>query len=483
MSIRLYNTLTRKKEEFVPLHDGEVRFYCCGPTVYNFIHIGNARTFVMADVIRRYLEYAGYRVKFVLNITDIDDRIIQTANEQKLSFHDVAQMYTEAFFEDMGGIGMKMPDTTPKVTDHLDGIIRIIRSLMDRGYAYASSGGVYYDVTRFEGYGKLSGKNPEDLRAGARVEVDETKRSPLDFVLWKSSKPGEPAWDSPWGPGRPGWHIECSAMSTAHLGEELDIHGGGADLIFPHHENEIAQSEGATGQTLARYWIHFGFLNVDNEKMSKSLGNFWLLRDALKKFRPEALRLLFLQTHYASPLNFTEDNLRAAEAAHRRIEATLQRSRQALELRQQLGGSVGGSDVHEDVEKFSKQLDQIERDIVEAMNDDFNTAAAIGKIFDICNGLARITTTKTLNDFTAYVIKRAQDLILEWNEFLGILNLSKAESGSKKLEELVQLLVDIRTEARTRKDWALSDRIRDGLAGLGIVIEDTPSGTLWRVNP
>ncbi len=483
MSIRLYNTLTRKKEEFVPLHDGEVRFYCCGPTVYNFIHIGNARTFVMADVIRRYLEYAGYRVKFVLNITDIDDRIIQTANEQKLSFHDVAQMYTEAFFEDMGGIGMKMPDATPKVTDHLDGIIRIIRSLMDRGYAYASSGGVYYDVTRFEGYGKLSGKNPEDLRAGARVEVDETKRSPLDFVLWKSSKPGEPAWDSPWGPGRPGWHIECSAMSTAHLGEELDIHGGGADLIFPHHENEIAQSEGATGQTLARYWIHFGFLNVDNEKMSKSLGNFWLLRDALKKFRPEALRLLFLQTHYASPLNFTEENLRAAEAAHRRIEATLQRSRQALELRQQLGGSVGGSDVHEDVEKFSKQLDQIERDIVEAMNDDFNTAAAIGKIFDICNGLARITTTKTLNDFTAYVIKRAQDLILEWNEFLGILNLSKAESGSKKLEELVQLLVDIRTEARTRKDWALSDRIRDGLAGLGIVIEDTPSGTLWRVNP
>ncbi len=483
MPIQLYNTLTRRKEEFVPRDKSEVTYYCCGPTVYNYIHIGNARTFVMADVIRRYLEHAGYKVKFVLNITDIDDRIIHTANEQGLDFHAVAQMYTEAFFEDMAGIGLKLPDAFPRVTEHLNEIIAITQKLIANGLAYESDGSVYYHVDGFDGYGKLSGKNPDDLIAGSRVEVDETKRNPLDFVLWKAAKPGEPSWDSPWGKGRPGWHIECSAMSTTLLGETIDLHAGGADLIFPHHENEIAQSEGASGKPFARYWIHFGFLNVDNEKMSKSLGNFWLLRDALKKFRPEAIRLLFLQTHYASPLNFTEDNLHAAENAHKRLEAILNRSQQALELREQLGGSVGRDEVHEFVEAFSKQLDRFEQDVEAAMSDDFNTAAAMGKIFEVFNGLARITSTKTLNNFTAYVIKRARDLILQWNEFLGFLNLSTPQSpvSSKRVDDLVQLLIDLRAQARAKKDWATSDLIRDRLNAMGIALEDSPSGTLWRI--
>lgn len=483
MPIQLYNTLTRRKEEFVPRDKSRVTYYCCGPTVYNYIHIGNARTFVMADVIRRYLEYAGYKVKFVLNITDIDDRIINTANEQGLDFHAVAQMYTEAFFEDMAGIGLKLPDAFPRVTEHLNEIIAITQKLIANGLAYESDGSVYYHVGGFDGYGKLSGKNPDDLIAGARVEVDETKRNPLDFVLWKAAKPGEPSWDSPWGKGRPGWHIECSAMSTTLLGETIDLHAGGADLIFPHHENEIAQSEGASGKPFARYWIHFGFLNVDNEKMSKSLGNFWLLRDALKKFRPEAIRLLFLQTHYASPLNFTEDNLRAAENAHKRLESILNRSQQVLELREQLGGSVGRDEVHDFVESFNKQLDRLQQDVETAMNDDFNTAAAMGKIFEVFNGLARMTSTKTLNDFTAYVIKRARDLILQWNEFLGFLNLSTAQSpvSNKRIDDLIQLLVDLRTSAREKKDWATSDLIRDRLSAMGITLEDSPSGTLWRI--
>ncbi len=481
MPIQVYNTLTRQKEEFIPKKKSEVTYYCCGPTVYNFIHIGNARTFVMADVIRRYMEYAGYKVKFVLNITDIDDRIIKTAQEQGMDFHAVGQMYTEAFFEDMGGIGLKMPDAFPRVTEHLNSIVGMIKKLMDRGLAYQSDGGVYYNVSKFDGYGKLSGKNPDDLIAGSRVEVDETKRNPLDFVLWKAAKPGEPSWESPWGHGRPGWHIECSAMSNALLGETIDLHAGGADLVFPHHENEIAQSEGASGCALSRYWIHFGFLNVDNEKMSKSLGNFWLLRDALKKFRPEAIRLLFLQTHYASPLNYTEENLRAAETAHKRLEAIMHRSQQALELREQLGGSVGRGEVHDYVETFSKLLDRLEEDVETAMNDDFNTAAAMGKVFEVFNGLSRISNTKTLNDFTAYVIKRARDLILRWNEFLGFLDLSKPETSSKRTDELVQLLIDLRTQAREQKNWAMSDMIRDRLSAIGIALEDTPTGTLWRI--
>lgn len=481
MSIRIYNTLSRQKEDFVPISPDEVRMYACGPTVYNFIHIGNARTFVMADVIRRYLEYAGYKVRFVMNITDIDDKIIKRAQEDGLEPSEVAQLYSEAFFEDIAGVGIRMPDAVPRVTEHLEEILEIIQTLILKGFAYESKGSVYYDVGKFPGYGKLSGKNIDDLISGARVEVDESKSNPLDFALWKASKPGEPAWDSLWGPGRPGWHIECSAMSMCHLGDQIDIHTGGADLMFPHHENEIAQSEGATGHQFVKYWMHFGFLNVNDEKMSKSAGNFWLLRDILKKVRPEALRLFFLQKHYASPLSFSEDTLRDAENAHKRLEATYNRLHQILELRESIGGAVGGDAVATDLEKFGQDLDRLESDILEAMNDDFNTAAAMGKIFEVFNGLNKIATPKQMNDYAVYVMNRARDLINEWNGFLGFLHLSKPEGVSKKHEQLIELLLSVRKALRDKKEWAMSDRIRDGLAEIGVAIEDSPEGTTWRL--
>lgn len=481
MSIRIYNTLSRQKEDFVPISPDEVRMYACGPTVYNFIHIGNARTFVMADVIRRYLEYAGYKVRFVMNITDIDDKIIKRAQEDGLEPSEIAQLYSEAFFEDIAGVGIRMPDAVPRVTEHLEDILEIIQTLILKGFAYESKGSVYYDVGKFPGYGKLSGKNIDDLVSGARVEVDESKSNPLDFALWKASKPGEPAWDSLWGPGRPGWHIECSAMSMCHLGDQIDIHTGGADLMFPHHENEIAQSEGATGHQFVKYWMHFGFLNVNDEKMSKSAGNFWLLRDILKKVRPEALRLFFLQKHYASPLSFSEDTLRDAENAHKRLEATYNRLHQILELRESIGGAVGGDAVATDLEKFGQDLDRLESDILEAMNDDFNTAAAMGKIFEVFNGLNKIATPKQMNDYAVYVMNRARDLINEWNGFLGFLHLSKPEGVSRKHEQLIELLLSVRKALRDKKEWAMSDRIRDGLAEIGVAIEDSPEGTTWRL--
>ncbi len=481
MGISIYNTLTRQKEELVTIHPNEIMMYSCGPTVYNYIHIGNARTFLMADVIRRYLEYTGYKVKFVMNITDIDDRIINEANEKNLEFSEVNQLYTEGFFEDIAKLGMHMPDIVPRVTDHVEDIVRLIQTLVLKGFAYESEGSVYYDVGKFAGYGKLSGRNVDDLMSGARVEVNEKKNNPLDFVLWKASKPGEPSWPSLWGQGRPGWHIECSAMCMAHLADQIDIHTGGADLVFPHHENEIAQSEAATGHPFARYWMHFGFLNIDNEKMSKSLGNFWLVRDVLKKFRPEAIRLFFLQKHYASPLNFSEDNIRDAENAHKRLETIFNKVKQALELKETLGGSIRPDTVDHDAEQFSKDLDRLEKEFHDAMNDDFNTAAAMGKIFEIFNGLNKITTPKMLNDFSLYVMKRARDMILEWNEFLGFLHLSKPESVSKKHEQIIELLLEIRNDLRKKKEWALSDKIRDGLDTIGITIEDSPEGTTWKL--
>ena len=481
MALKLYSTLTRQKEPFIPIREHEVLMYSCGPTVYNYIHIGNARTFVMADIIRRYLEYSGYKVKYVMNITDIDDKIINEAHDKGLEFSDVTQLYSEGFFEDIAKLGIRMPDAIPRVTEHLDDIINLVQTLILKGYAYESEGSVYYNVGKFAGYGKLSGKNIDDLISGARVEVNEKKKNPLDFVLWKAAKPGEPSWESLWGNGRPGWHIECSAMCMNHLADQIDIHCGGADLVFPHHENEIAQSEAATGKVFSKYWLHFGFLNVDNEKMSKSLGNFWLARDVLKKFRPEAVRLFFLQKHYGSPLNFSEDNIRDAENAHKRLELIFNKVQQALDLKETLGGSVGSDSIHTEVEQFSKDLDRLEIEFHEAMDDDFNTAAAMGKIFEIFNGLNKIASPKLINDFSSYVLKRARDKILEWNEFLGFLHLSKPENVSKKYEQIIELLLEVRKDLRTRKEWALSDKIRDGLNDIGISIEDSAEGTIWKL--
>jgi len=474
MGIRIYNTLTRRKEDFQPRHPGEVSFYSCGPTVYNYIHIGNARTFIMSDVIRRYLLYCGYKVKFVMNVTDIDDRIIKQSNEEGIEFHAVAKKYTDAFLEDIQNAGMRMPDIIPKVTDHLPQIIELVQKLIANGHAYELQGSVYYDVTRFEGYGKLSGKNIDDLQAGARVEVDETKRSPLDFVLWKASKPGEPWWESPWGKGRPGWHIECSAMCMKHLSEQVDIHTGGADLIFPHHENEIAQSEGATNKTFVKYWMHFGFLNVNDEKMSKSLGNFWLLRDALKHYRPEVLRLLFLQKHYASPLNFSEEALNDVQSAHKRIEGIFERLEKAIQT------GATSKDPNADAERFAKELERLENDIVDAMNDDFNTAAALGKIFEVFHGVSRILSSGKIDSAALKTLEVAQRSIRRWNDVLGILNISQPAPADKNFEALMDLIIEVRREMRLQKNWAMSDLIRDRLNAIGVAIEDTPDATTWK---
>ncbi len=472
MPLVIHNTLTRKKETFQPLAPDKITMYSCGPTVYNYIHIGNARTFMMADMIRRYLQYRGFSVRFVTNVTDIDDRIIQTANATGRDFMEINKTYTDAFIEDIARAGVKPPEVLPKVTDHVPEIIAIIQILIQKGFAYESDGSIYYDVKKFTTYGNLSGKNIDDLKSGARVEVNETKRDPLDFVLWKSSKPGEPSWESPWGKGRPGWHIECSAMCIKHLGEEIDIHIGGADLIFPHHENEIAQSEGASGKQFARYWMHCGFLNVNNEKMSKSLGNFWLLRDVLEKFRPEVLRLFFIQHHYASPLNFSEQNLRDTETAHRRLENTFSRLEEAIKEKPIAASSVG-------LEAFEKEFDRLVVEFDEAMEDDFNTAGASGKVFEIFSGLNRFLGKPT-DEKGQRILKKISDQLLAWNEFFGFLHLTKAGTASGDIAPFMELLIEIRREMRKKKDFAMSDLIRDRLSELNIVIEDTPQGTKWK---
>ena len=340
--LKIYNTLTRKKEEFIPLNPPEVTFYSCGPTVYDYFHIGNARSFVMSDIVRRYLIYAGYKVKFAMNLTDIDDKIINKANALGIDSKEVAKRFSDAFFEDIDKLGLLRADINPRATEHIPEIIGMIEKLIENGKAYEVNGDVFYEISKFEGYGKLSGKNIDDLESGARVEVNEVKRSPLDFALWKSAKPGEPWWESPWGKGRPGWHIECSAMSCKHLGETFDIHAGGSDLIFPHHENEIAQSEGATGKPFAKYWMHYGFLNIDNEKMSKSLGNVFNLRDMVKKYKPETLRFFYAQTHYASPLNFTAEALESADRGLEKLNNLFDNAKQALAAGPPSGSAIFG---------------------------------------------------------------------------------------------------------------------------------------------
>lgn len=463
--MKLYNTLTKTKEEFVPLHPGEVRMYSCGPTVYNYFHIGNARPFIIFDVFRRYMEYKGYKVTFVQNFTDIDDKMIQRAKEEGITVKELAEKFIEEYFKDADALGIRRADYHPRATEHIDDIIEFIQKLMDKGLAYQAGNDVYFDTSAYEDYGKLSGQSLEDLEMGARIDINEAKKNPMDFVLWKGQKPGEPAWDSPWGPGRPGWHIECSVMSTKYLGETIDIHSGGQDLIFPHHENEIAQSEGLTGKPFARYWLHNGYINVDNRKMSKSLGNFFTVRDIIKEFDPEVVRLFMLSSHYRNPINFSRELLEQEQSALERLYNAKHNLEYLLE-------SAPDRPADEEEKQFLDKLPRFVKDFEEAMEDDINTADAVGVIFD----LVREINTSIKGGQAAETIRAALYTLTKLTDILGLL----AKDTRQKLDSEIEALIEKREQARKEKNWALADKIRDELKEQGIILEDTPQGVRWK---
>ncbi|MGC7847714.1 cysteine--tRNA ligase [Desulforudis sp. 1088] len=476
--MQFYNTLTKRQETFVPMEPGKVRMYVCGPTTYNFIHLGNARAMVVFDTIRRYLIYKGYDVTCVQNFTDIDDKIIKRANEEGADPIALAAQYVDEYFIDADALHVRRADVHPKVSEHLDDIVALIQRLIDNGLAYAVDGDVYYAVRNFPDYGKLSGRDVEDMLSGARVEVDPRKRDPLDFALWKAAKPGEPAWPSPWGMGRPGWHIECSAMAMKYLGETLDIHGGGADLIFPHHENEIAQSEGATGRPFARYWIHNGFITIREEKMSKSLGNISLVRDLVRAFPPGALRLFLLSTHYRSPLDFNPEKMGASTKGLARLKNSIVLLDEALAGR---AADEGNERAAELKEKLGELRERFER----AMDDDFNTALAVAAVFDLAGEVNAYLHNEQAPEREA--LARARALFDDFNSVLGIFReeegrivLDEESLGGDLVSGLLDLLLGLRQEARQGKDFATADRIRDGLKAAGFVIEDTPRGARWK---
>ncbi|MHB0884671.1 MAG: cysteine--tRNA ligase [Bacillota bacterium] len=463
--MRIHNTLTRRKEDFRPIEPGHVGIYVCGPTVWDYMHIGNARPFVFFDVVRRYLRYRGYTVKYVQNFTDVDDKIINRANRLGLDPMAMAEDYIKAYFEDTETLGVDVADVHPRASQHIGEIVALVQDLIAKGYAYEIDGDVFFSAAKDPQYGQLSGQSLDDLKAGARVEVDERKRAPEDFALWKQQKPGEPAWPSPWGPGRPGWHIECSAMVRKHLGQTADIHGGGSDLIFPHHENEAAQSRAATGAPLANYWVHNAFLNIDGEKMSKSLGNFVVPREIMKRYRPEALRFFLLSAHYRSPLNFTEDQLKAADAA-------LERLYNALAVLEQWRGVTSRETMDDEERKLLVRLTAHRERFITAMDDDFNTADAISALFELTREVHATMGPGSSKELVSAVI----GLYHELGDILGLLR----PGAPATLDHEVERLITERQEARRRRDWVESDRIRDELAGRGIILEDTPQGVRWK---
>ena len=461
--MQIYNSLTRKKEEFKPIHEGKAGIYACGPTVYNYFHIGNARPFITFDVLRRQLEREGYQVTFVQNFTDIDDKMIRRANEEGITVKELADRFIAEYYVDAKALGIRPATVHPKATEHIAEIIQLITRLIDNGHAYATpSGDVYYHVSAFPGYGKLSGQNMEDRETGAseRLNVETDKESPEDFALWKAQKPGEPAWDSPWGKGRPGWHIECSAMSMKYLGETFDIHCGGKDLLFPHHENEIAQSEGATGKKYVNYWMHNGFINVDNQKMSKSLNNFFTVRDIAKEYDLEAVRLFMLSAHYRSPINFSREQIEAANASLNRLYTARNSLRFQIE---------NGEDrpLNAEEEAFVERLKSYEKRFDDAMDDDMNTADALGAIFELVKD-ANVTVREGVSRKAA---KAALDSLEAICDVLGLL--SKKED---ELPEEIAALVRERAEARKNKDWARSDELRNRIVSAGYILEDTKQG-------
>ncbi|QDA31303.1 cysteine--tRNA ligase [Thermococcus indicus] len=472
MAIRVYNTLTKRKEEFRPLRDGEVRMYVCGPTVYDYTHLGHARTYVAFDVIRRYLEHRGYTVLMVMNFTDIDDKIIRRANETGEDPRELAERFLRLFLEDMKALKVKPADVYPRVTEHMDDIIEFVRKLQEKGYAYEGSDGVYFEVQRFRDYGKLSGIKLEELRKGARVEPGEGKKNPEDFALWKKAKPGEPKWESPWGEGRPGWHIECSTMSTKYLGESFDIHGGGNDLIFPHHENEIAQTEACTGHEWVKYWLHTGFLMVNGEKMSKSLGNFVTIREMLERYDPEVIRLFILQRHYRSPLDYTEEGIEHARNNLERLYNTLENIRVAME-RADIAFKWG----QEEFEAYEAIRNAREK-FYSAMDDDFNTAEALKAVFEASNAVNRYLTKAEKPKES--ILRKALEFFRIVSEVFGIFEDYFREQRAGEEEALIQLLIDVRAQLRKERNFALADRIRAELREMGIQLEDTPQGTVWK---
>lgn len=461
--MKIYNSLTRKKEEFQTIEPNKVRMYVCGPTVYNFFHIGNARPFTVFDTFRRYLEYRGYEVKYIQNFTDVDDKIINRANEEKLDSLVVSEKYIAEYFKDADALGIHRATVHPKVTDTIEEIIAFIEVLVQKGYAYASHGDVYFDTKSFETYGKLSKQNLEDLEMGARIEVNEQKKHPMDFVLWKAKKPGEPSWISPWGEGRPGWHIECSVMSTKYLGETIDIHCGGQDLMFPHHENEIAQSEAYSGKTFSNYWMHNGYININNEKMSKSKNNFFTVREILEDFDGEVLRMFILQAHYRNPINFSRDLIEASANGLERLYNAKENLEYHIDLAQERA-------LTEEEETALAGLSKYRERFIEAMDDDVNTADAIAAIFE----LVREINTHVKPETALEYLKKAQELLMELTGVLGILAKTK---GS--LDQEVEALIAERQEARKAKNFARSDEIRDLLKEKNVVLEDTPQGVKW----
>ncbi|WP_282139291.1 cysteine--tRNA ligase [Rossellomorea aquimaris] len=463
MTIRLYNTLTRKKEEFKPLEEGKVKMYVCGPTVYNYIHIGNARPAIVFDTVRRYLEYRGFDVHFVSNFTDVDDKLIRAAKELGMDVPTVSQRFIQAYFEDTGALGCKKADVHPTVTDNIDTIIDFISALVEKGFAYESQGDVYYRTRKFDGYGKLSHQPIDELKAGARIDVGDKKEDALDFVLWKAAKEGEISWESPWGEGRPGWHIECSAMAKRYLGDTIDIHAGGQDLTFPHHENEIAQSEALTGKPFAKYWMHNGYINIDNEKMSKSLGNFVLVHDIIKEQDPQVLRFFMLSVHYRHPINYNLELLQNAESALDRIKTAYENLKHRKE---------SSTDLTDNNREWLDKIAELKAQFISEMDDDFNTANGISVLFELSKQanyylMEKNTATEVIDTFLS-----------QFEDFFSVLGLSLQEA--ELLDEEVEELIEKRVQARKDRNFQLADEIRDTLKEMNIILEDTPQGIRWK---
>ena len=491
--MKIYNTFTGRKEEFVPLIPNKVKIYACGVTVYDHCHIGHARSAIVFDVIRRYIKYKGFDVKYVRNFTDIDDKIINRAKQEGITWDAVARKYTDEYYKDMKRLGVGRADIEPKATEHIKEIIDIVNGLIEKGYAYEVKGSVYFSVDKFIGYGNLSKKDMEEMMAGARVEVDERKKNPLDFALWKKSKEGEPSWESPWGSGRPGWHIECTAMSIKHLGESFDIHGGGADLLFPHHENEIAQAEAFTGKPFAKYWIHNGFITIDKEKMSKSLGNFFTIKEVLDKFDPEVVRFFLLSTHYRSPIEFSDDQLREAESSIDRYYTTIVRINDflgTLIVSTSLEKKDGGKEEFSNAGKiFEGLLLSFREKFEEAMDDDFNTALALGHIFELIREANRFLDNRPSGLKSRNLLSQTKELLFEAGEILNIfgrtphvwyLSLMEIRNIGLSEKNILEKIKE-RQDARQKKDWHIADAIRKELEEKGIILEDKKDGTDWKV--
>ena len=464
--MKLYNTLSRKKEEFKPIEEGKVKMYVCGPTVYNFIHIGNARPFIIFDTLSRYLESRGYDVTFVQNFTDVDDKIIKRGHEENITPEEVANKYINEYFVDADGLGIKRASVHPRVTDNIEQIIAFVKELEDKGYAYAVNGDVYFDTKKFKDYGKLSGIKQEELEAGARIEVNDQKRHPMDFVLWKAKKEGEPGWASPWGEGRPGWHIECSVMSNRYLGETIDIHAGGQDLKFPHHENEIAQSEARSGKNFSNYWLHNEYINVNNEKMSKSLGNFFTVREIAEIFDLEVVRLFMLSTHYRNPINFSDEILNQSKAGLERLYNAKEKALFTI-------NNLEDSKMTEEEAKLQEELAGFRQKFIDAMDDDVNTADAVSVIFELAKFMNSNVTEKSSKEF-------AQKVIDEFNELTSVLNIVNKDQKEDILDEEIEQLIAQRTEAKKNKNFQLADEIRQQLLDKGIILEDTRQGVKWK---